>query len=245
MNPKYLYTLYLKSGALMLLLCIVMSCANTKKNSAEQLKSINIEQKKKELSELRKKTLEQHSSKISDHANNGLRTATLVEYIANTPGIKFDKKFPAPFDINFDKVIAYDYEGSEEPFPSVIDKNGNFIPIIDKQIALTATQIDFLINEILTANSTYGGQTAACFQPHLGFVFFNKTESVFVIDVCLGCNYLISDKNIPATEFHKFKFENGEEYPANGFSEEGKKKIRNLATEIDFYYSNKNIKTRE
>lgn len=175
--------------------------------------------------------------KSSDKFKNKLSQKTIADYVANTEAIPFEKKYKFPLNIAFDKVIAYDYNGDEETFDSVINEQGNFIQIIEKQAALNKTQIDFIVNA-LTSNSTYGGDTAACFNPHLGIVFFNENKPVFVVDVCLGCNYLTSSVTIPATEYHKRKFDNGEEYPVYGFSKKGKTKIKQLAKELNLFYGN-------
>ena len=205
--------------------CFIVSCSNSVKNTSSANET--------ELDTLPAK-------KVSDRFRNKLRGKALEEYLQNSPAIQLTKKYKAPFDkLEFDKVIAYDYDGDEEAFPSIISRTGNFIPIIDKQIALTEKQTDYLIDNILTANSTYGGSTAACFQPHMGIIFFKDSERVMVIDICLGCNFLETDKDIPATRFHNHKIEE-HIIPDNGFSKNGKKRIRNLATELDFYYSNKN-----
>lgn len=180
--------------------------------------------------------------KKSDRYKNAISQKLLNDYLQNANETPALKKYAAPFDkLEFDKVIAYDYEGNEEGFNSVI-KNGNFLPIIEKQHALSEIQIDYLINGVLTSNTTYGETTAACFNPHLGVVFFKGLKPVMVIDICLDCNYLISDIEIPAAEYNKFKFENGEEYAARGFSNQGKHKIVKLAKQLDFYYSNFKIK---
>lgn len=174
---------------------------------------------------------------VPEKISNGIKEEKIVEYIVNTKGIQLQNKFTKPFDdFQFDKVIAYDYDGDEEKYPSVINREGKFIAIIEKQKALNKDQIKVLIDDILTDNNTYGGNTAACFQPHLSFVFFNRDKYVFVIDICLSCNFLHSSKLIPATEFHKFKFEDGTEYPAIGFSKKGKEKIIQLAKELGLSY---------
>jgi hypothetical protein len=219
MNSKSFYSVLLLPATILVVLCISISCSkNVKADAKPETEILPIK-------------------KNSDRFRNKLSQKAIEDYLANTAPIKTDRNYKVPFNIEFDKVIAYDYDGEEEAFPSVISREGHFIQIIDKQIALNKGQVDNLVNDILTSNSTYGGSTAACFQPHLGIVFFNKSERVFVVDICLGCNYLSSSKLIPATEFHKFKFEGEEkEYSSIGFSEKGKKKIRYLAKELDLFY---------
>ncbi len=141
-----------------------------------------------------------------------------------------------PFDtLKFDKIIAYDFKGSEEPNPSIITKENKFTNVILKQQFLNKEQSQFLI-ESLTNNSTYGGTFAACFNPHLGFVFYNNDKIVFKVDVCLSCNYLISSSDIPAMTSKMIDKGTENEYPAFGFSYSGKKKIRKLCKELNFFY---------
>src|SRR6218665_557410 len=209
----------LKSVILIGFLCLAFSCSNGSKTTKESITD---------------EPIIPPPPKTSDKIRKGLSAKTLEDYIRNAPVIKLKKKYKAPFDkFEFNKVIAYDYDGDEETFSSAIGKNGSFIPIIEKQGALTEKQIDYLIDKILTANSTYGGATAACFQPHLSFIFYNENRRVFITDICLGCNFLHSSQLIPATQSHKAKFEDGTDFFQVGFSKNGKKRIRNLATELD------------
>jgi hypothetical protein len=156
-----------------------------------------------------------------------IRMDSLIQYIEQADSFKITYGLNKPFDkLVFNKVIAYDFSGSEEPYPSVFDKNGYFIPIIEKQKALSKTQAENVIR-FLTDKKTYGGGEAACFQPHLGIVFYNGKKPVFTVDICLDCNYLLSTEVIPSEEA------NGN---ARGFSNSGKRKIKELGKELGFYY---------
>jgi len=96
-----------------------------------------------------------------------------------------------------------------------------FAPVILRQKSLNQKQVDFLTN-FLTNNKTYGGSPAACFEPHLGFVFYRDNDIQCVVNVCLDCNYLESSVDIPAGEYHKMYEGTEYEYGAIGFSEQGK-----------------------
>ena len=96
-----------------------------------------------------------------------------------------------------------------------------FAPVILRQKSLNQKQVDFLTN-FLTNNKTYGGSSAACFEPHLGFVFYRDNDIQCVVNVCLDCNYLESSVDIPAGEYHKMYEGTEYEYGAIGFSEQGK-----------------------
>lgn len=166
-----------------------------------------------------------------------LQEQELIDYAAKAPSVLIIPKLNAPFNsLQFNKVIAYDFEGNEEPYSSII-KNGDYVPVILKQQHLDKQQIVLFLNT-LTDTTTYGETTFACFNPHFSLVFYNNDKIVNVIDVCLDCNYLISRNVIlPATEFHKANSGTKDEHPLNGFSNDGKQAIKTLCKELGFYYA--------
>lgn len=165
-----------------------------------------------------------------------LNVDTLQSLIKSTPTFTITGKFKTPFDkLVFNKVMAYDFDGSEEPYPSIFEGNNKFIPIIEKQKALTKSQAKELI-DLLTSTTTYGEATAACFNPHLAFVFYNNELPVLTVNICLDCNYLIASEKIPAMEFKKINKGTENEYSAEGFSRKGKARIKRLGKQLDFYY---------
>src|SRR4051812_32761210 len=96
---------------------------------------------------------------------------------------------------DYDKVVAYNYDGSNDI--EIIDKdNGQLASRIKKQIVLNKSQVTKITNE-LCDKSSYGGDIAACFDPHLGIVFYKLNRPVAYISVCLDCNYLVSFIKIP------------------------------------------------
>src|SRR5258705_6848046 len=75
--------------------------------------------------------------------------------------------------VNYDKVVAYDYNGEGDI--NIIDKEGNLAERIKSQKELTKSQIIRFTNT-LCDRSTYGGDIAACFNPHLGIVFYKESK---------------------------------------------------------------------
>ena len=160
----------------------------------------------------------------------------MQSYIASAPTFTISGKLKIPFDkLVFNKVIAYDYDGSEEPYPSIFGSDRKFIPIIERQKALNISQAKEVI-DLLTSTSTYGGVTAACFNPHLAFVFYDDSKPVFNVDICLGCNYLIATEEIPAMDIKKINKGAKDEYSAIGFSKKGKSRIKKLGKQLEFHY---------
>jgi len=100
---------------------------------------------------------------------------------------------------------------------------------------LNQKQVNFLTN-FLTDNETYGGSPAACFEPHLGIVFFQDNKIQCSVSVCLDCNYLESSVDIPAENYHKIEAGTKYEYSAIGFSERGKQSTIELCKQLGFDY---------
>ncbi len=216
----------LKIGILMIGLSVMISCENSNKKSTENADNIEDIIKEKSNPTISKKKERTYLSQKE-----------LDEFVNKTLSITTKSKYRTPFDtLKFDKVIAYDFDGNEEPYPSVVNhRNGKFAPVILRQVDLKENQIDFLL-DFVTDNKTYGEATAACFIPHLGFVFYEGEKRKFVIDVCLDCNYLISTTEIPATQHKKMEFEDGSSYGLRGFSEKGKEKIIELSKQLNLDY---------
>ena len=119
--------------------------------------------------------------------------------------------------IEYDKVIAYDNNG--EGAIEIIDKHGQLAKEIKKQIELSNSQITRITNA-LCDKSSYGGDIAACFDPHFGIVYYKANLPVAFVSICLDCNYLVSSINIPHSDV--------------GFSDEGIQKIVDFEKELNF-----------
>ncbi|MDI9311887.1 MAG: hypothetical protein QM535_16870 [Limnohabitans sp.] len=203
-------------------------------------------QSNKKIEEIRQKFDKSriNRNKINNSLNskqNYLTTNELIEYINISSKIKKKEVYGKPFsNLDFDKIIAYDFEGSEEPYPDVIDKNGNFVPTILKQKALTQEEADKIL-KILTSNSTYGDTTAGCFNPHFAIVFYKNSKKINQINICLGCNFLSSEINIPAQTHRKINKGTANEYAIIGFTKLGKKGIIDLCKELEFTYGKTKI----
>jgi hypothetical protein len=173
-----------------------------------------------------------------------LKEKFLVDYISTAKTIKPNLSNGKPFDkLDYDKLIAYDFVGSEEPYPAVIDRQGKFVPVVLGQQYLSQEQADKILST-LTNKSTYGEATAACFQPHFALVFYKNNKMINQINVCLGCNYLISDIAIPAETHKKVNAGAKDEYSMTGFTDKGKKAIRDLCKQLNFTYGQDEKKSK-
>lgn len=169
-------------------------------------------------------------------ASKTIQQKFLVDYISTAKTVKPNSSIGEPFDkLDYDKLIAYDFVGSEEPYPAVIDRKGKFVPVVIGQQYLSQQQADKILST-LTSKSTYGEATAACFQPHFALVFYKDNKMINQINVCLDCNYLISDISIPAETHKKINAGTKDEYAITGFTNKGKKAIIDLCKELNFTY---------
>lgn len=181
------------------------------------------------------KKVELLTSPFKFDTSKTLKEKVLLDYIPTAIIIKPNPKNGVPFDtLNYNKIIAYDFVGFEEPYPSVIDEKGKFVPVVLAQKALSQEQADKILSA-LASNSTYGEVTAACFSPHFALVFFKNDILINQINVCLDCNYLLSGLNIPAQTHEKVKI-GKEKIPSVGFTKSGRMAIINLCRELSFYY---------
>jgi hypothetical protein len=171
------------------------------------------------------------------------RNHTKVQFEMEQPTFKtHSQKNHNPFlSLDFDKAIAYDYEGGKgEGVIQIIDSNGVLAPTVTKSRELTIKQKN-LVTHLFGSNSTYGEGYAACFEPHLGILFFNNNKVVAHLSICLECNYLSSSFLIPATSFKKIKISDDSEYSEEGFSKIGRRKINSFCKQLNFDHCIDNI----
>jgi hypothetical protein len=165
-----------------------------------------------------------------------LKYTSILQFIEETSSINLINPLSEPFNsITFDKVIAYDFEGRNETIPSVIDSQGQFVKVITQQEALNIEQVERIVN-LISNKKTYGNTTAACFDPGWAIVFFEENKIQFVVDICMDCNYLLATQEIPASQYHSVKIEEGAYAPLFGFSKKARKSIRSLAKELGMKY---------
>ena len=100
-------------------------------------------------------------------------------------------------NLKFDKVNFYDFDDIGEKGLLITDISGRFLQTILKQVQLDTKTIKKL-NSLLVDKQSYGKSTAACFDPHCGFVYYLNGKPVEQITICLGCNRLYSSIDIPA-----------------------------------------------
>ena len=93
-------------------------------------------------------------------------------------------------NLKFDKVVMYDFEPIDKG-GSIVEANGLLTNTIKKQVQLDNLIVNKL-NSKLGNKKSFGGAAAACFEPHLGFVYYLNNKIVGHITICLECNRLVS-----------------------------------------------------
>ncbi|WP_196888245.1 hypothetical protein [Aureivirga sp. CE67] len=160
---------------------------------------------------------------LSDQKETYLNESQILDYLIKADSYEIKELKNKPFDtLQFNKVIAYDFEGT--PWKSVFNqKNNKYSDVITNQKKLNIEQIYRLVN-LLTNPETYGSEQYECFNPHQGIIFYDNEKVKLVIDICLDCNYLVSSIKIPTVDW--------------GFSDEGIKNIIDLSKDLGLNYGN-------
>jgi len=140
-----------------------------------------------------------------------------------------------PFgQLDYDRVVAYDYEGDAKgDGREIIVEDGKLAPKISKKMELSQEQVNSLTG-FLGANETYGGGTASCFDPHMGLVFYEGEKVVMHVSICMECNRLSASIPIPATQYHLRNADTTDAFALEGFSKAGQEKLSQLCGELGF-----------
>lgn len=139
-----------------------------------------------------------------------------------------------PFlELKFDKVVMYDFEGGKGSDMSIINEKGQLATSVKKQRQIDSSTIKKL-NTKLGDKKSFGGTTAFCFDPHVGFVYYLKGKVVAHISICLDCNRLKSNIDIPVQK--QGKVGDGDEayYLADGLSKSFRQFINTLLKKNQF-----------
>lgn len=167
---------------------------------------------------------------------------TLFFLAGNSEAAAQIQKILNPFDtLQYDKVVAYDYNGMNNQ-PIVKDGelikpsegSGRFVKIYSQK-ELTKKQVATL-HKIIGDTATYGGPTAACFDPHLGVVYYQKDKIVGHISICIDCNFLRASMSIPVSRAKKIYYGDDSDnfLYAEGFSKPARKKLNAFCKELQF-----------
>ncbi|MET0299013.1 MAG: hypothetical protein ABW036_04600 [Flavitalea sp.] len=137
------------------------------------------------------------------------------------------------FKLRYDKVVFYDFESIGVKGAQIFDSKGHVLQKIIKQVDLKSQTVSTL-NTRLGDRKSFGAGTAFCFDPHCGFVYFYKGKIVAQILVCLECNRLSSNIDIPAQKQGKQGSGIDAHYLAEGLSKSFRKYLNQLLITHEF-----------
>ena len=139
-----------------------------------------------------------------------------------------------PFlNLKYDKVVMYEFEGGKGSDLSIIDNKGQLAKSIHNSAILPDSTTKEL-NEKLGSKKSYGAQTAACFDPHLGFVYYKDEKVVCFITICLDCNRLYSSIEIPQQKQGKSGVGRDIYYTGDGMSDPFRSYLSSLLVKYNF-----------
>ncbi len=125
-----------------------------------------------------------------------MKIINLLLLLSFSIALKAQIKNPFPH-LKFEKIMMYDFVGGKGSDLYIVNENGGLAKNIIKQVKLDKENV-MKFNSKLGNKKSYGGATAACFDPHVGFVYYLKNKIIAHVTICLDCNRLYSSIDIPA-----------------------------------------------
>ncbi|WP_295677194.1 hypothetical protein [uncultured Mucilaginibacter sp.] len=113
----------------------------------------------------------------------------------------------SPLQLGYDKVMMYDFDGGIGSDLSIVDARGHIAKSMTKQAVLDKESALSLTKK-LGERESFCDTMAACFEPHLGFVYYLKGKIVAYITVCLSCNVVVSSVPLDPQKQDKYPIAN-------------------------------------
>jgi len=150
------------------------------------------------------------------------------------------EKIKNPYlSLKFDKVVMYDFSGGKDWNQYIVDAKGHLATSITKQ-AVIDNKIVTELNKRLGDKKSFGAGEAACFDPHLGFVYYLQNKIVAHITVCLDCNVLASSLPLDAQKQGKVGEGKDAYYMAGGPSAALRSYLNGLLKKYNFSHQLRN-----
>ncbi len=93
----------------------------------------------------------------------------------------------------FEKVVAYKMNGE---YGEIVENGKLAKYLVTSEKTLSEKEANTLM-AILSDDTTYGDVAARCFEPHLGYVFYNdNNEMIAHATICLICNQIRTSPDI-------------------------------------------------
>jgi len=139
-----------------------------------------------------------------------------------------------PFSsLHYDKVLICDFENDGEHDYPLVDEKGKLTNVVKKSIILDKQSISDLVSK-LGDRKSYGQHHAECNEPHFGILFFNHNKETAEIQICLGCNVLVSTLTIPAQQQGKVGTGKNIYYTRDGMSKQFRHSINEFIRKYGF-----------
>lgn len=141
--------------------------------------------------------------------------------------------------LTYDSVVIYDFEsrGKTTQQLSIVSDSNTLASDIKKASALSTGESQRL-SERIGQKESYGQGVAACFDPHLGIVYYKNGKHIAYITVCIDCNRLESSLEIQNQKQGKQVSDEGDEfYTAIGMSKQLRKHLNHLLKKYGFSHT--------
>ncbi|MFT4666300.1 MAG: hypothetical protein ACI8YQ_004761 [Polaribacter sp.] len=100
---------------------------------------------------------------------------------------------------SYARVIAYKMNGDNTDIVNKQNKRSS--AVVGEGVALTKKQEELLLT-IYRDKRSYGSEFYRCFDPHLGFIFYDTSDNIVAHStVCFQCNWMRTSPDIGAFIF--------------------------------------------
>lgn len=138
----------------------------------------------------------------------------ILLHLTGTVAAQVDNPF---LQIKTDSLVIYDFFGGKGGDLSIVKDDGTLANAISKSVTLDKN-VSLELRLKLGSKKSYGQSVAACFDPHLGFVFYNKGKMVAHVTICIDCNRLHSSIDLKAQKQGETISGNDNYYTGQGMS---------------------------
>lgn len=102
------------------------------------------------------------------------------------------------FNQPVDSVVMIEFEWLPKArISKVIDNAGKLTVTPIKKVIITPKEQKMLVSA-LNSKRSFGGGQAGCYEPRLGFIFYQNGAISGHLTICVTCDYLVPSQDIPA-----------------------------------------------
>jgi hypothetical protein len=167
----------------------------------------------------------------------------LLLFIPSLLSAQKSKENCCPFSsLSSDSLVLYDFNKNTRPGASiVIEKEGKKVLAPFEKSKKIGIKYSVEFNGWVEDQKSYGAGTAACFDPHLGVVYYKDGQIQAYINICMGCNILESSLPLKVQNQGPQKDEESGAiyYTLNGMSKSFRKYLNQLIRKNNFSHEGK------